>query len=516
MSQTDGNLAPAAPAGPPTGPRLTHISIEALDAFLGSHAVESPSAAVQDAPRRSPRHATNASMPIPSLPPDASLVNPPNTPKKRGRPRNNEKQEKQAAFLALRDRANAAGSMDDIATTFRDLVSLMRDYRKTGPTAACFESLNAVHARLEAAHEFPRDAESPESFSAILTKSVAAPLQAQHKALQSLTKSIESAKSPRPDTYAAATAATFQPPQLSPKTVPVTSTPEERILLRCNGETPPIFTLPFHELVPQPSLVTLAPPLGTRIASDHANSTDDSMFRKANRGCKRAGDDLIQRRKQSLQDGHYAGQNCKINLFSQTLCDCGAFSCPCPKPEFPCPTDVMGAGNCGKGLFSRGRIAQQTFVIEYAGNRIGSEQKDEFLAQGCVYIFQVAPREFVDASKPNEVNLARHINHSCDPNAVVELWNDTNGLPRALVISKRTIFPGVTSSSAGGKASNTEISRAHDGLRGPSFGQLDDLPSFSNDHYSITHPETRMSGGGRYGNFLRLPGSSWPDQHKKT
>jgi hypothetical protein len=29
-----------------------------------------------------------------------------------------------------------------------------------------------------------------------------------------------------------------------------------------------------------------------------------------------------------------------------------------PEPEYPCPTDVMGAGNCGKGLFSRGRIAQ--------------------------------------------------------------------------------------------------------------------------------------------------------------
>ncbi|KAJ7927192.1 hypothetical protein B0H13DRAFT_1861570 [Mycena leptocephala] len=125
-----------------------------------------------------------------------------------------------------------------------------------------------------------------------------------------------------------------------------------------------------------------------------------------------------------------------------------------PKPEYPCPTDVMGAGNCGKGLFSHGRIAQyaltvlalfytanfrlwdrQTFVIEYAGNRIGSKQKDELLAQGYL-------KEFVDASEPNEVNLARHINHSCDPNAVVELWNDPNGRPRALVISKRTIFPG--------------------------------------------------------------------------
>ncbi|KAJ7831943.1 hypothetical protein B0H14DRAFT_2592368 [Mycena olivaceomarginata] len=113
--------------------------------------------------------------------------------------------------------------MDDIAATFRDLVSLMRDYRKTGPTAACFEALDAVHARLEAAHEFPRDAESPESFSAILTKSMAAPiqimtakLQAHHKALQSLTKSVESVKAPRPEAHAAAAAATAAPCQFAP------------------------------------------------------------------------------------------------------------------------------------------------------------------------------------------------------------------------------------------------------------------------------------------------------------
>ena len=42
-----------------------------------------------------------------------------------------------------------------------------------------------------------------------------------------------------------------------------------------------------------------------------------------------------------------------------------------------------------------------------------------------------------------------------------------------------------TFSSAGGKASDTEISRAHDGLRDPSLGELDDLSSFSNDHHSI-------------------------------
>ncbi|KAJ7793800.1 hypothetical protein B0H14DRAFT_2622493 [Mycena olivaceomarginata] len=45
--------------------------------------------------------------------------------------------------------------------------------------------------------------------------------------------------------------------------------------------------------------------------------------------------------------------------------------------------------------------------------------------------------EFVDASEPKRINLARHINHSCDPNAVVELWETPAGKSRAFVISKK-------------------------------------------------------------------------------
>ncbi|KAJ7934859.1 hypothetical protein B0H13DRAFT_1854855 [Mycena leptocephala] len=87
-------------------------------------------------------------------------------------------------------------------------------------------------------------------------------------------------------------------------------------------------------------------------------------------------------------------------------------------------------------------------------------------------------KEFVDASEPNEINIARHINHSCDPNAVVELWEDPSGQNRALVISKRAISPGEeitinygrdfkpspcgSSSSWAGKTLNNETSTAHD------------------------------------------------------
>ncbi|KAJ7883662.1 hypothetical protein B0H14DRAFT_3128535 [Mycena olivaceomarginata] len=49
--------------------------------------------------------------------------------------------------------------------------------------------------------------------------------------------------------------------------------------------------------------------------------------------------------------------------------------------------------------------------------------------------------EFVEASKPTRINLARYINHSCDPNAVVELWQTPEGKSRALVISKKDIYP---------------------------------------------------------------------------
>jgi hypothetical protein len=42
---------------------------------------------------------------------------------------------------------------------------------------AVFEALDAFGARVESHHEFPRDAESPESYSAILTKNISVPIQ---------------------------------------------------------------------------------------------------------------------------------------------------------------------------------------------------------------------------------------------------------------------------------------------------------------------------------------------------
>ncbi|KAJ7844223.1 hypothetical protein B0H14DRAFT_2777010 [Mycena olivaceomarginata] len=133
--------------------------------------------------------------------------------------------------------------------------------------------------------------------------------------------------------------------------------------------------------------------------------------------------------------------SCWLNYCSQTLCDCPGAFCPCPKPAHPCATYVLNAGRRGKGLFSGEHIPQETFVIEYTGNRIGPKKMYELVKQGCVYILRVGPKEFVDASKPTRINLARYINHSYDPNAVVELWQTPEGKSKALVISKKDIYP---------------------------------------------------------------------------
>ncbi|KAJ7923953.1 hypothetical protein B0H13DRAFT_2315957 [Mycena leptocephala] len=125
-----------------------------------------------------------------------------------------------------------------------------------------------------------------------------------------------------------------------------------------------------------------------------------------------------------------------------------------PKPAQTLPTDVRDAGDRGTGLFACELIPQQTLIIEYTGNRIGPKEKEELLRQGSVYIFQVGPKEFVDASVPNRLNLARHINHSCSPNAAVEIWDGSAGAARALVISRRNIHPNEEITIHYGRSSN--------------------------------------------------------------
>eukprot|EP00056_Hartaetosiga_gracilis_P012046 m.187955 g.187955 ORF g.187955 m.187955 type:complete len:499 (+) comp13627_c0_seq21:1985-3481(+) len=83
--------------------------------------------------------------------------------------------------------------------------------------------------------------------------------------------------------------------------------------------------------------------------------------------------------------------------------------------------------NRGWGLKAGEDIAQGRFVIEYVGEVIGEEECKRRLAENeknknhSFYILSLCRGVYVDARL--KANLARFINHSCDPNCSIQKWN---------------------------------------------------------------------------------------------
>ena len=84
----------------------------------------------------------------------------------------------------------------------------------------------------------------------------------------------------------------------------------------------------------------------------------------------------------------------------------------------------------GKGLFAKADIAKGARIIEYVGERITKREAEhraetslrsnrEDQSNGAVYIFELNKRHDIDGNV--SYNLARHINHSCDPNSETEI-----------------------------------------------------------------------------------------------
>jgi SET domain-containing protein len=82
------------------------------------------------------------------------------------------------------------------------------------------------------------------------------------------------------------------------------------------------------------------------------------------------------------------------------------------------------------GIFAKCNIAKGTRIIEYVGEKITNREAGRRVdasqdlnrkdgAHGAVYIFELNYRYSVDGNVP--YNLARHINHSCDPNAKTDV-----------------------------------------------------------------------------------------------
>lgn len=77
------------------------------------------------------------------------------------------------------------------------------------------------------------------------------------------------------------------------------------------------------------------------------------------------------------------------------------------------------SGIHGKGLFALRDIPKGTRIIEYTGRRITKAASDRLVdeqwARGRIYVFEVTRRYDLDGDTPT--NLAKFVNHSCEPNA---------------------------------------------------------------------------------------------------
>ena len=107
------------------------------------------------------------------------------------------------------------------------------------------------------------------------------------------------------------------------------------------------------------------------------------------------------------------------------------------------PVQLFKTVGKGWGVMSTRVIEEGELVIEYVGEVIDREtweaRKERLWRFDHMYFMTLNSREIVDATERG--NLARFLNHSCDPNMQVEKWY-VNRVPRLGMWAKRQIMPG--------------------------------------------------------------------------
>lgn len=98
------------------------------------------------------------------------------------------------------------------------------------------------------------------------------------------------------------------------------------------------------------------------------------------------------------------------------------------------PKIVVKRSSAGLGLFAEEDIPKDTFIIEYVGEKITTDESDR---RGGKYLFTLNKDYVIDGKSRD--NTARYINHSCRPNCEVEIDEDDWTIN---VYSKRKIKAG--------------------------------------------------------------------------
>ena len=92
----------------------------------------------------------------------------------------------------------------------------------------------------------------------------------------------------------------------------------------------------------------------------------------------------------------------------------------------------------GYGVFAAEPISKNRRVIDYGGelipNAVSAVREERYLADGCIWVFRVNRRWSRDANVGG--NIARFINHSCEPNCYFEVVGKTIWIKAALNIRR--------------------------------------------------------------------------------
>ena len=79
------------------------------------------------------------------------------------------------------------------------------------------------------------------------------------------------------------------------------------------------------------------------------------------------------------------------------------------------------------GVFATSRITKNTRIIDYAGERISNQEslkrERRYIRNGHIWCFKLTNRSVIDAGVGG--NVARYINHACEPNCYTRVIGDT-------------------------------------------------------------------------------------------
>ncbi|HLD98020.1 MAG TPA: SET domain-containing protein-lysine N-methyltransferase [Candidatus Nanoarchaeia archaeon] len=108
--------------------------------------------------------------------------------------------------------------------------------------------------------------------------------------------------------------------------------------------------------------------------------------------------------------------------------------------------EIRSSGIHSNGAFASKFIPSGTKIIEYVGRKITKQESEDIAdkemeshlndnSKGAVYIFELNDEWDIDGNV--DWNPAKYINHSCDPNAEIDIIDD-----KIWIIASRDINPG--------------------------------------------------------------------------